>query len=86
MYPLVCYLQGTYSNVIFAELPLSNNTAVVVVRHILDFIDAFTVIVFSAEIFLKWIDNFFTFWKDYWNVFDLIVTLLVCISFNMFMQ
>ena len=46
-------------------------------RHILDFIDAFTVIVFSAEILLKWIDNFFTFWKDYWNVFDLIVTLLV---------
>ena len=59
------------------ELPLSNNTGVVVVKHILDFIDAFTVIVFSAEIVLKWIDNFFTFWKDYWNVFDLIVTILV---------
>ena len=56
---------------------MSNSTGVVVVRHILDFIDAFTVIVFSAEIFLKWIDNFFTFWKDYWNVFDLIVTILV---------
>ena len=59
------------------ELPLSNNTGVVVVKHILEFIDAFTVIVFSVEILLKWIDNFFMFWKDYWNVFDLIVTLLV---------
>ena len=60
-----------------AELPLSNHIGVVVVKHILDFIDAFTVIVFSVEILLKWIDNFFTFWKDYWNVFDLIVTILV---------
>lgn len=56
---------------------MSNSTGVVVVRHILDFIDALTVIMFSAEILLKWIDNFFTFWKDYWNVFDLIVTILV---------
>ena len=70
----------SHVHTIWSELPLSNNTGVVVVKHILDFIDAFTVIVFSAEIVLKWIDNFFTFWKDYWNVFDLIVTILVHIS------
>ena len=49
----------------------------VVVREFLDFIDAFTVVVFSVEIVLKWIDNFSAFWKDPWNVFDLLVTVLV---------
>ena len=46
-------------------------------REFLGFIDAFTVVVFSTEIVLKWMDNFKAFWKDYWNVFDLLVTVLV---------
>lgn len=49
----------------------------VVLREFLGFIDAFTVVVFSTEIVLKWMDNFKVFWKDYWNVFDLLVTVLV---------
>ena len=80
MHDIVCSVIHTHTRTLThttAELPLSNHIGVVVVKHILDFIDAFTVIVFSAEILLKWIDNFFTFWKDYWNVFDLIVTILV---------
>ena len=52
----------------------------VVLREFLGFIDAFTVIVFSVEILLKWTDNFSVFWKDAWNVFDLIVTVLVCVK------
>ena len=59
------------------ELPLSDHPGMVVLREFLNFVDAFTVIVFSVEIILKWMDSFSTFWKDPWNVFDLIVTVLV---------
>ncbi|CAI8038456.1 Cation channel sperm-associated protein 2, partial [Geodia barretti] len=58
------------------ELPLSDHPGMVVLREFLNFIDAFTVIVFSLEILLKWTDNFSAFWRDSWNVFDLIVTVL----------
>ena len=47
------------------------------VSEVLEFIDAATVIVFSMEIVLKWIDNFKYFWTNQWNVFDLVVTVLV---------
>lgn len=60
-----------------SELPLSDHPGMVVLREFLNFIDAFTVIVFSLEILLKWMDNFSIFWRDAWNVFDLIVTVLV---------
>ena len=59
------------------ELPLSDHPGMVVLREFLNFIDAFTVIVFSLEILLKWTDDFTGFWRDVWNVFDLIVTVLV---------
>ena len=48
-----------------------------VFKELLNFIDSFTVIIFSVEIMLKWIDNFRTFWSNPWNVFDLFVTVLV---------
>ena len=60
-----------------AELPMSDHPGIIVLREFLKFIDAFTVVIFSLEIFLKWLDNFRTFWKDNWNIFDFLVTLLV---------
>lgn len=62
---------------ISVELPVSDHPGLIVLHEFLDFIDAFTVIVFSVEIVLKWVDNFSGFWSNYWNVFDLIVTVLV---------
>ncbi len=56
---------------------MSDHPGLIVLQEFLEFIDAFTVIVFSVEIVLKWIDNFRGFWNNYWNVFDLIVTVLV---------
>ena len=56
---------------------MSDHPGMVVVREFLRFVDAFTVIVFSVEILLKWMDSFSVFWKDSWNVFDLLVTVLV---------
>ena len=60
-----------------AELPISDSHGLMVFKELLNFIDSFTVIMFSVEIVLKWIDNFKTFWRNPWNVFDLFVTVLV---------
>ena len=59
------------------ELPISDSHGLMVFKELLNFIDSFTVIMFSVEIVLKWIDNFRTFWRNPWNVFDLFVTVLV---------
>ena len=59
------------------ELPISDSHGLMVFKELLNFIDSFTVIMFSVEIVLKWIDNFRTFWSNPWNVFDLFVTVLV---------
>ena len=62
----------------FTELPEGPSIGLMVLKEVLEFIDMFTVVVFSVEIILKLIDNFKSFWKNGWNVFDLIVTVLVC--------
>ena len=43
-------------------------------KYILDIFDYCTLFVFALEIFLKWTDNFITFWKNGWNIFDFFVT------------
>jgi hypothetical protein len=40
-------------------------------------IELLSVIIYSAEIILKWLDDFEGFWKDGWNIFDLFVTVAV---------
>ncbi|CAG7675430.1 unnamed protein product [Allacma fusca] len=40
-------------------------------------LDFFFLLMFAAEIGLKWMDNFRDFWKDYWNGFDCAVTVLL---------
>ena len=53
-----------------------------------DLFDNLTVIIFCIEIILKWMDNFWDFWMNKWNIFDLIITTLVRIieKFMNFMQ
>ena len=41
--------------------------------------DEFALVMFVLEIILKWIDNFTEFWKEGWNVFDFVITLLSAI-------
>jgi cation channel sperm-associated protein 2 len=67
--PLLVYLP--------AELPNTNSTIISVLNMLFDLLDNLTVIVFSIEIALKWLDNFKDFWKDEWNIFDLIITVVV---------
>ena len=42
-----------------------------------DLVDTLAVVVFVVEIALKWTDNFTDFWKDWWNIFDLVITIMV---------
>jgi hypothetical protein len=55
--------------------------------HVFDMIDLVVFLVFVTEIGLKWTDSFWGYWQDPWNIFDFIVTFLVCllISFAMCM-
>ncbi|XP_071964703.1 cation channel sperm-associated protein 2-like isoform X2 [Antedon mediterranea] len=43
-------------------------------RFALDIFDYCSLILFMLEIILKWIDSFWTFWGNGWNIFDFTVT------------
>mmetsp|Transcript_42260 Transcript_42260/g.68537 ORF Transcript_42260/g.68537 Transcript_42260/m.68537 type:complete len:461 (-) Transcript_42260:161-1543(-) len=43
-------------------------------RRILKLFDNFILAMFLLEILLKWIDSFYAYWKDPWNVFDFTIT------------
>lgn len=45
----------------------------------MDILDDITIVIFSLEIILKWLDSFAKFWLDGWNVFDFAVTALSAI-------
>ncbi len=59
---------------------MTNDIGIALLRMLLNFIDSFSVIVFTAEIVLKWMDNFRGFWKNPWNIFDFVVTVVVSFS------
>ena len=42
---------------------------------IMENFDTFALVIFSFEIVLKWIDDFYGFWSNAWNVFDFILTI-----------
>lgn len=44
----------------------------------LQIFDYCTLTIFVLEIILKWIDGFWTFWNNGWNIFDFVVTAMVC--------
>ncbi len=62
------------------ELPVTNDIGIAILKILLNFIDSFSVVVFITEIVLKWIDNFRGFWKNPWNIFDFVVTVVVSSS------
>ena len=44
---------------------------------ILNVFDYITLVVFVLEILIKWIDGFWIFWDNGWNIFDFSVTAMV---------
>ncbi len=69
--------------VFFLELPETNNVGITTLKIFLDFIDSFSLIIFTSEIVLKWIDNFRNYWKNPWNIFDFVVTFAVSFLCNL---
>ena len=49
-------------------------------KKALDIFDYCALAVYLIEIVLKWIDSFWLFWKNRWNVFDFVITFTVSIA------
>ncbi|XP_070296196.1 cation channel sperm-associated protein 2 [Salvelinus sp. IW2-2015] len=47
-----------------------------IVKLVLEMLDWSILAIFFLEILLKWLDNFWNFWKSTWNIFDFAVTML----------
>lgn len=61
----------------FVELAQSMDENLLIVKLVLDIFDYMFMIIYVIEILLKWIDGFRCFWKNGWNNFDFVVTVLV---------
>eukprot|EP01135_Chromosphaera_perkinsii_P001158 Nk52_evm15s159 gene=Nk52_evmTU15s159 len=62
------------------QIELNDNPKVYYLSlEILNLFDYFALLIFVLEILLKWLDNFESFWKNGWNVFDFVVTLISAI-------
>ena len=56
----------------------SANPLFVMIKFCLDIFDSCTLVIFCMEIIIKWIHNFGEYWNDSWNIFDFVITLMVC--------
>lgn len=66
----------------FSEISKIEDSSLYGLKLVLQIFDYCTLTVFILEIILKWIDGFWSFWKNGWNIFDFIVTVMVCMSTN----
>uniref|UniRef100_A0A4W2I4U6 Ion transport domain-containing protein n=1 Tax=Bos indicus x Bos taurus TaxID=30522 RepID=A0A4W2I4U6_BOBOX len=62
------------------ELLESANTQLEPLKLTLEVAAWFILLIFILEILLMWLSSFFLFWKNAWNVFDFVVTVLVRID------
>ncbi|XP_022802655.1 cation channel sperm-associated protein 2-like isoform X2 [Stylophora pistillata] len=60
-----------------AEISKIEDSSLHGLKLVLQIFDFCTLTIFVLEIILKWIDGFWTFWKNGWNIFDFIVTVMV---------
>ncbi|XP_045305868.1 cation channel sperm-associated protein 2 isoform X2 [Leopardus geoffroyi] len=58
------------------ELLESSNTKLWSLKLSLEVAAWFILLIFILEILLMWLSSFFLFWKNVWNVFDFVVTIL----------
>ncbi|XP_055788925.1 cation channel sperm-associated protein 2-like isoform X2 [Salvelinus fontinalis] len=59
-----------------AELFDNMDPKLEIVKLVLEMLDWSILAIFFLEILLKWLDNFWNFWKSTWNIFDFAVTML----------
>ena len=68
-------------NFIFpVEISKSKEPSLYGLKLSLQIFDYCTLTIFVLEIIVKWIDGFWRFWNNGWNIFDFIVTVMVCIN------
>nr|XP_006817526.1 PREDICTED: cation channel sperm-associated protein 2-like [Saccoglossus kowalevskii] len=63
-----------WAHFVLEKISDRNDPSLEVLKRALDIFDYCSLMLFMFEIILKWIDNFWLFWKDGWNIFDFIVT------------
>ncbi|XP_066932712.1 cation channel sperm-associated protein 2-like isoform X1 [Clytia hemisphaerica] len=59
-----------------AELTQTEASSYKGLKLVLDIFDYISMLVFILEILLKWVDAFWDFWKNGWNNFDFLVTVM----------
>ncbi|CAH3138853.1 unnamed protein product [Pocillopora meandrina] len=59
-----------------AEISKIEDSSLYGLKLVLQIFDYCTLTIFVLEIILKWIDGFWSFWKNGWNIFDFIVTVM----------
>lgn len=57
-----------------AEISDMKGTTIGWIKVLLNVFDYITLVVFVMEIIIKWVDGFWVFWRNGWNVFDFFVT------------
>ncbi|XP_046839003.1 cation channel sperm-associated protein 2-like [Xenia sp. Carnegie-2017] len=77
----IMFLIITNSLALGIQAEISDMTGSVInwIKVLLEIFDYITLVVFVMEILVKWLDGFFIFWKNGWNVFDFFVTAMAVV-------
>ncbi|XP_046890528.1 cation channel sperm-associated protein 2-like isoform X2 [Hypomesus transpacificus] len=73
---IVLIILNTVVLEIQAEIFDNMDPSLHILKLVLDMLDWSILAIFFLEIFLKWMDNFWQFWKSTWNIFDFVVTIV----------
>lgn len=65
-----------------SEVSKSVDPSMAPLQLALDIFDYCSLLIFILEIKLKWIDDFWGFWNNGWNIFDFSVTYFVMLYVN----
>lgn len=73
---LILIISNSIALGIQAEISTTDPGSYKELKVVLDIFDLLSLMAFVLEILLKWIDGFFNFWKNGWNVYDFFVTVM----------
>ena len=71
------YTTISWNQFFFTEISKIKEPSLYALKLCLQIFDYCALTIFVLEIILKWIDGFWKFWNNGWNIFDFLVTLMV---------
>ena len=71
------YTTTSWNQFLLTEISKMKEPSLYVLKLCLQIFDYCALTIFVLEIILKWIDGFWKFWNNGWNIFDFLVTLMV---------